>query len=254
MQVEIGKKYNKLTVISLSKSKKQNRRNYDCVCECGNYVTVVSSSLINGGTKSCGCHQRQMAKNAKTTHGLSYSAEYNIWVLMIKRCTNINDKRYNRYGGRGITVCKRWLKSFENFYLDMGARPSVNYSIDRIDNNKGYSPKNCRWVTQKQQSRNTSRNLYLVDNGEKIIASDFEKKYKLYRGSVYYLFKSGLSLKQIVDKAKNGLIGKNKCNLNGEKRTIKYWAIKYGICASYFYQKYRELKSVEKCLIFFKKI
>jgi hypothetical protein len=254
MDIKIGFKYNRLTVINLSKKRNGNRKNYDCLCDCGKFVTVIGSSLIRGTTKSCGCYQKEMARKAKTTHGLSYSSEHNIWSNMIARCGKVQNNRYHRYGGRGIYVCKRWASSFQNFYSDMGDRPSSKHTIDRIDNNKGYSPKNCRWATQKQQSRNTSRNVYMVENGEKIIVADFEKKYNLYRGAIYYFMRSGLNNDQILEKVKNEGVGKNIYCFNGENKTIKYWALKYNIKLSTFYNRHKKLKSIEKCLIYFKKI
>lgn len=254
MDVKIGGKYNRLTVIGLSEKRNGNRKNYDCVCDCGEFVTVINSSLTRGTTKSCGCYQKEMARKAKTTHGLSYSSEHNIWCNMITRCSKVNDKRYHRYGGRGITVCKRWVSSFENFYSDMGKRPSNKHTIDRIDNNKGYSPQNCRWATQKQQSRNTSRNIYIIENGKKIVVADFEKKHKIYSGAFRYFMSIGLSVDDIVKKVKKGSVGKNRYSFNGEKHTIKYWALKYNVSLSSFYKKHKELGSIKQCLVYYKKI
>ena len=89
-----------------------------------------------------------------------------IWSSMKARCYNINCKVYNRYGGRGITICSRWLESFENFVEDMGIRPEKGYSLDRIDNDKGYSKENCRWATSKQQNRNRRDIPYIEYKGE----------------------------------------------------------------------------------------
>jgi hypothetical protein len=102
--------------------------------------------------------KREVINVGKIIHGHAQggttSHEYSIWSTMIQRCTNPKNKRYEYYGGRGITVCERWISSFENFIEDMGYKPSSKHSIDRIDNNKGYSPDNCRWGTIQEQSRN----------------------------------------------------------------------------------------------------
>jgi len=100
------------------------------------------------------------------THGLTYTPEYRSWCHMKGRCYCPNDSRYHRYGGRGIKVCDRWLNSFENFYKDMGPRPSPKHSIDRVDNNGNYEPSNCRWVTVKTQNSNRSTNVSRIYKGK----------------------------------------------------------------------------------------
>jgi len=109
----------------------------------------------------------------KKTHGACRSTEYSIWQNMKNRCKNLND---SRYGGRGIFVCDRWLNSFDNFLSDMGRRPNIMFSIERISNDKGYSPENCRWATKKEQSANRRSNIKIEYNGESMILSEWAKK------------------------------------------------------------------------------
>jgi hypothetical protein len=117
-------------------------------CECGVIKTIDYYSLKNGLTKSCGCDKKPNLK-----HSLSKSREYNSWNGMKIRCNNTNHKQYKDYGGRGITVCPEWLNSFEQFYKDMGPRP-IGKTLDRINNNKGYEPSNCKWSTYSEQAKN----------------------------------------------------------------------------------------------------
>ena len=130
-----------------------------CFCTCGKFVSVAETDLKSGGVSSCGClppinkHSRQM-KGVKVTHGMSLTPEYRSWAGIKQRCFNKNDRSYKDYGGRGITMCDRWAKSFECFYADMGRKPEPRMSIDRINNDGNYEPGNCRWATPKQQYHN----------------------------------------------------------------------------------------------------
>lgn len=152
-----GHRFGLLTVEKYSYTK-NNRVYWLCKCDCGNTKEVQKSSLKNGGTKSCGCllklKSKQRAIERNTKHGGSLLPEYVIWNGMKARCYNENEPSFENYGGRGITVCDRWRDSFENFFSDMGERPSPKHSIDRIDVNWNYEPSNCRWATATEQARN----------------------------------------------------------------------------------------------------
>jgi len=150
----IGQKFGRLIVVANKKVDKGCPTKWICKCKCGALVTVKGKSLKRGDTKSCGCLVKDTNIKINTTHGMTGSPEYRIWCLIIQRCTNLNSFSYEYYGGRGIKVCKRWLK-FENFFKDMGLRPNKLLTIDRTDNNKGYYKKNCCWATRTEQSHNT---------------------------------------------------------------------------------------------------
>lgn len=160
-----GNRYGRLVVLSFLGSRK-----WICLCDCGNKKILLSTSLRRGTTKSCGCYRREVTGNKRKTHGMSQSTEYKIWKDMRKRCLNHKNKEYHNYGGRGIKVCSRW-SDFNNFYLDMGARPP-GHTLDRIDVNGDYSPENCRWATHEQQSENKRNNHIIIYNGKPTILRD----------------------------------------------------------------------------------
>lgn len=141
-----------------------------CLCDCGAESIVAGSVLRMGESTSCGCFQKELAaKNlgdAARKHGMHNTPEYFRWLSMKARCTNPENPRYADYGGRGITVCKRWMHSFEAFLSDVGERPTPEHSIDRIDNDRGYEPTNVRWATKQEQANNRRDNVRVTFNGE----------------------------------------------------------------------------------------
>lgn len=147
-----GQKFGKLTVVKRAENVKR-KVYWDCVCECGESKTIVSSSIIGGHTKSCGCLKAETIGNIRATHRMSNTTEYNSWRAMVERCTNQKYRYYHEYGGRGIKICDRW-KSFANFISDMGEKPSPKHSIDRIDVDGNYEPSNCKWSSQSEQCKN----------------------------------------------------------------------------------------------------
>lgn len=150
-----GQIFGYLKVIGFSH---RHRNTYwKCLCDCGNNIVVRGSSLKNGHTKSCSCLRIERNKEQKTKHGRYGSKEYITWSNMKKRCMNSKSPNYKDYGGRGIKICKRW-EEFENFYVDMGDRPEGK-SIDRIDNDGNYTPKNCKWSTHTEQMNNRRNNI-----------------------------------------------------------------------------------------------
>lgn len=154
-------KYNALEVIGSAATRRsglaaKSVTYWTCRCDCGRIVEVRRGHVVSGATKSCGCHRSTSAAQRATRHGHAargrHSTTYDIWTGILQRCRNPNYPHWELYGGRGVTVCDRWLK-FENFLADMGERPA-GLSIDRIDNDRGYEPANCRWATRSQQNKN----------------------------------------------------------------------------------------------------
>ena len=161
----IGQKFNRLTVIERAENDKHNNAMWLCRCDCGNLCKATTSGLRNGNNQSCGCLHKETFNNK--THCKRNTRLYRIYAHMKERCSNENNKNYERYGGRGITVCDEWLQNFQAFYdwaMANGYKDSL--TIDRIDNDKGYSPENCRWVTMKEQSNNKSCNIIITFNGK----------------------------------------------------------------------------------------
>lgn len=159
-----GQVFGRLTVTEASEPRRGSAY-WKCSCACGGTSVVRAWRLRTGETLSCGCLQRESVSTRNYRHGMTRSREHNAWSKMIQRCADPNYRFFNRYGGRGITVCERWRDSFEAFASDMGMAPSPQHSIDRIDNDGHYEPGNCRWATRLEQARNTSRNRILTAFG-----------------------------------------------------------------------------------------
>jgi hypothetical protein len=149
----LGERFGRLVVTELLATSPRTR--WRAACDCGNTWEGLGSQLTTGHTQSCGCSRADANRARQQTHGMRDTRVYAIWNAMRQRCTNPNQPHYERYGGRGITVCPEWLESFEKFYADMGDPPTDDHSIDRIENDRGYEPGNCRWATRVEQQANT---------------------------------------------------------------------------------------------------
>ncbi|MEV9640416.1 hypothetical protein ABZ756_06935 [Mammaliicoccus sciuri] len=149
----IGTTVNHLLFVKEIERSKYDRRQFVVRCECGKEFPCEGVMVFNGSIRSCGCYKTRKLIESSYTHGLTNTSEYEIWGGMIQRCTNPKSIDYKNYGGRGITVCDRWL-DFTNFLEDMGERPTPKHSIDRVDVNGNYEQANCRWATRLEQNRN----------------------------------------------------------------------------------------------------
>ena len=164
----IGKRFGRLVVLNLDHVSEKNHNSWwKCRCDCGREVVVYRGSLTSGDSISCGCYHREHVRDFPKTHGMSSTPLYSTWSGMVQRCTNQNAKNYERYGGRGVTVCSEWENDFKNFH-DWAVMHGYEQglTIDRKDNDLGYSPDNCRWVDRITQQNNTRRNKLVTFNGE----------------------------------------------------------------------------------------
>lgn len=196
----VGKKYNRLFIISFSHTK-DYRKHMFVRCDCGKELTVPLSSILSEHNKSCGCLSRELSsergKTSNLKHGMFGKPTYKSWSHMISRCYTPNDKKFPRYGGRGITVCDRWRGSFENFLEDMGVKPAdegnLRYTLGRIDNDGDYCKENCRWETPSQQSNNRSTCKSITINGETLNRTQWIKKLGINYGTVIGRIQKGWS-------------------------------------------------------------
>lgn len=199
-----GQRYGRLTVVSraadrLNPCGKKTIR-WNCLCDCGNKCIVNATELRSGHTKSCGCINSETLRERNTTHNCSKTRLWGVWNSMKQRCSNPNVDNYPRYGGRGIRVCEEWIRDFEAFHdWALAAGYHQGLTIDRIDNDGGYSPDNCRWVTVKEQNCNyRSRNINFSFNGETRIVSEWCTIYGQQPKTVYARLKRGWPIKKAL--------------------------------------------------------
>ena len=186
----VGHKFNRLTILK-EIGRKDNKIIVECVCECGGMIKTRKTSVTSGITKSCGCLYREGRKRAASLifkHGMCDTITYRSWANMKTRCNKSNHSGYKNYGARGIKVCEDWV-TFENFYKDMGDRPSSKHSIERIDNNGNYEPSNCRWATTIEQCNNTRKNIEIEFYGTKLTIAEWSRVLNL----PYYLLRNRLN-------------------------------------------------------------
>lgn len=171
-----GQRFGRLIVIGEAGRAKNGAKRWRCLCDCGNEHFVITGNLLNSSTRSCGCYRKECTASKNYVHGKSQTRLHRIWRGMKKRCFNPNEKCFNLYGGRGITVCEDWKNDFQSFYdwaIKNGYDDSL--SIDRINVNGNYEPSNCRWADNKIQSNNKTTSFLLTMNGETHTVSEWAK-------------------------------------------------------------------------------
>lgn len=192
-----GIRFGRLLVISRATDSGHNTR-WNCICDCGNSTITTSYNLRKGRAKSCGCLSLEKIKKINTKHGYRHTRLYRIWCGIKKRCYNTRYEYYDRYGGRGIEVCKEWRNNFINFKnwsIENGY--SDNLEIDRIDNNGDYEPSNCRWRNRTTQVRNRSNTINLEHNGECKTLIEWCKQYNTNYKLAHARYKKGWNFGKI---------------------------------------------------------
>lgn len=207
----VGKRFGRLVVVKRVPSK--NLTKWLCRCDCGNEIEAFGNNLKRGHTISCGCYREDIRPTLAYRHGLKHTRAYRVWEKIKGRCCCPTNPNYQRYGGRGITLCKEWRddpKKFIEWAYANGYREDAEYgecTVDRIDNNKGYSPENCRIVNEKVQANNRRSNRYIEHNGERKTMAQWSDIYNLNPMTVrYYHVDRGMTLQEILDKG----LAKNK--------------------------------------------
>lgn len=172
-----GRRFHRLVAIEfIGRRTANNIAMWKCVCDCGNTTQCAGVDLNRGSVKSCGCLRNQRNSERSTTHGECQHPDYQLWFSMVKRCHNQDADAYSKYGGRGIEVCRKWRESPRAFFDDMGPRPSIFHSIDRLNNDDGYYKENCRWATDVQQANNRRNSVYLTYGGQTMSVAQWAKK------------------------------------------------------------------------------
>jgi hypothetical protein len=194
----IGRVFHRLTVVSRAPNRgtgTKTKAQWHCKCACGKLATLAGYSLKSGNTKSCGCLKREAnirnGKRLNRRHGMTGTRVHNIWCCMHQRCYDPKHKSYDLYGGRGILVCERW-HTFENFLLDMGNPPN-HLTLDRIDNEKGYEPGNCRWATLIEQANNRRDNVRIEAFGRIETIANWSREVGLAESTILQRIGKGMT-------------------------------------------------------------
>lgn len=205
----LGRKFGRLTVIEYAGKDKNSCNIWKCKCECGNIRFAITSSLTSGRVKSCGClHTEEARKRVKEIADKKGKRDERlsvIWMNMKKRCYDSKNTSFKYYGARGIKVCDEWKESFDEFYkwaISNGYSP--NLTIDRIDTNGNYSPKNCRWSTQKVQQNNRRNNHLIEMNGEIHTMAEWCDILNVTKKKIEYYTSRGVSGEDLYKKLNGG--------------------------------------------------
>ena len=201
-----GHEYSCLKVLGKSEEKDSHgRAKWIVKCICGSEHAIDIRDLLKkekaGRPVSCGCMRNQFISEKNTKHGMSHHPAYGVWHSMIQRCTDPTHRAWKNYGGRGITVCERWLHSFEAFWEDMGPTYQPGLDLDRENNDLGYSPENCRWVSRTTNCRNKRGARTAEIEGRKVPLKEVSAQTGINYTTLLYRQDSGCPPEHLLDKA-----------------------------------------------------
>lgn len=196
-----GQRFGRLVVVERVENSADGRARWLCRCDCGQSKTVLGEHLKKGRTKSCGCAKSESSSKRFKKHGGRNSKLYRIWSNMKDRCNNPDCKVYSDYGGRGIKVCKEWIDDFSAFQkwaLANGYKEGL--TIDRKDNDKGYSPDNCRWTDRKIQGNNKRNCRYITYKGQRKTVAEWSDITGIPHDTLLYRLNHGWETERILKK------------------------------------------------------
>lgn len=193
-----NQKFSRLTAMYRVENDKNGQARWHCHCDCGGATVVTTSNLRHNLIRSCGCLSKEISSIINRRHGLSHIPEYRVWNQIKDRCYNEKRDCYKDYGARGITMSDEWKDDFEAFYRDMGPRPTNHHTVERDNNNSGYSKENCRWATKLEQGNNKRNNIFFFYNGVAKTLATWCKELNLDYGVVYMRIQRGSEFATIV--------------------------------------------------------
>ena len=186
-----GQRFGRLTVMGFAEMR-GSMSYWHCRCECGAQCDVRRDHLLSGEVRSCKCLSRELSSHRLKTHGMTNTRLWRIWAGMKQRCYDPSFQQYPKYGGRGITVCDAWYKSFQCFY-DWAMTHGYNetLTIDRIDVNGNYCPENCRWATSKEQGNNKRNNYLITFEEQQLTAKEWSRKTGIHADTIRWRLNHG---------------------------------------------------------------
>lgn len=230
-----GARYGTWTVISMNDKRKNGHIYWNCVCDCGVRKPVAALHLKSGKSANCGCLKSIRLMARAMTHGHSGTRTHRIWLNMRQRCRNPNLPDFKHYGGRGITVCERW-EVFENFLADMGECPPA-MSIDRIDVNGNYEPKNCKWATQKEQVNNQRKSVRLTLHGRTQTLAQWADEMGLDASCIRWRLEQGWSHERALTEP-SLKSRRHTATIEGVTLKLREWAQRTGVPYSSIIARY----------------